>query len=47
MSEIRHMTPDGWKPGPDPEHSDYNSLADFRDPDGNTWILQERRSQPA
>jgi catechol 2,3-dioxygenase-like lactoylglutathione lyase family enzyme len=47
VSEIRHMTPDGWKPGPDPEHSDYNSFADFRDPDGNTWLLQERRGQPA
>jgi catechol 2,3-dioxygenase-like lactoylglutathione lyase family enzyme len=42
VSEIRHMTPDGWKRGPDPEHGDYNSFADFRDPDGNTWILQER-----
>jgi catechol 2,3-dioxygenase-like lactoylglutathione lyase family enzyme len=45
VSEIRHMGPTGWKPGPDPEHSDYNSFADFSDPDGNTWILQERRGQ--
>ena len=41
VSEIRHMTPDGWQPGADPEHSDYNSFADFSDPDGNTWVLQE------
>jgi catechol 2,3-dioxygenase-like lactoylglutathione lyase family enzyme len=41
VSEIRHMGPDGWEPGPDPEHSDYNSFADFSDPDGNTWLLQE------
>jgi catechol 2,3-dioxygenase-like lactoylglutathione lyase family enzyme len=41
VSEIRHMGPDGWEPGPDPEHSDYNSFADFSDPDGNTWVLQE------
>jgi catechol 2,3-dioxygenase-like lactoylglutathione lyase family enzyme len=41
VSEIRHMGPEGWEPGPDPEHSDYNSFADFSDPDGNTWVLQE------
>ncbi len=41
VSEIRHMTPAGWQPGPDPEHRDYNSFADFSDPDGNTWVLQE------
>ena len=22
VSEVRHMTPDGWQPGPDPEHAD-------------------------
>jgi catechol 2,3-dioxygenase-like lactoylglutathione lyase family enzyme len=43
VSEIRHMGPEGWKPGPDPEHRDYNSFADFADPDGNTWVLQEVR----
>jgi len=42
VSEIRHMTPDGWQPGPDPEHADYNSFADIADPDGNTWLLQEK-----
>jgi len=41
VSEIRHMTPEGWQPGADPGHADYNSFADFGDPDGNTWILQE------
>ena len=41
VSEIRHMTPNGWAPGPDPEHTDYGSFADFSDPDGNTWVLQE------
>jgi catechol 2,3-dioxygenase-like lactoylglutathione lyase family enzyme len=46
VSEIRHMSPEGWKPGPDPEHSDFNSFADFSDPDGNTWLLQERRTEP-
>jgi catechol 2,3-dioxygenase-like lactoylglutathione lyase family enzyme len=43
VSDIRHMTPGGWQPGPDPAHTDYNSFAEFSDPDGNTWILQEVR----
>lgn len=43
VSDIRHMGPNGWVPGPDPDHRDYNSFADFADPDGNTWLLQERR----
>jgi catechol 2,3-dioxygenase-like lactoylglutathione lyase family enzyme len=42
VSDIRHMGPNGWSPGPDPNRTDYNSFADFSDPDGNTWILQER-----
>jgi predicted enzyme related to lactoylglutathione lyase len=46
VSEIRHMGPAGWEPGPDPEHRDYGSFADFTDPDGNTWVLQERRGEP-
>jgi len=41
VSEVRHMGPNGWQPGPDPEHRTYNSFADFADPDGNTWVLQE------
>jgi catechol 2,3-dioxygenase-like lactoylglutathione lyase family enzyme len=27
---------------PDPDRSDYASFADFSDPDGNGWVLQER-----
>lgn len=42
VSDVRHMTPDGWQPGADPGHTDYNSFADFADPDGNTWVLQEK-----
>jgi len=41
VSEIRYMTAEGWKPGADPQHGDYQSFADFADPDGNTWVLQE------
>jgi hypothetical protein len=28
--------------GADPLRSDYASVAEFSDPDGNTWVLQER-----
>ena len=46
VSEVRHLEKSGWVPGPDPERRDYGSFADFADPDGNTWILQERRGEP-
>lgn len=47
VSEIRHKTPIGawdgnFAPGLDPAREDYASFADFSDPDGNTWVLQER-----
>ena len=42
VSDPRHMSPAGWQEGPDPEHVDYNTFADFADPDGNSWVLQER-----
>jgi catechol 2,3-dioxygenase-like lactoylglutathione lyase family enzyme len=45
VSEVRHMGPEGWEPGPQPDRSDYGSFADFKDPDGNTWILQEVQSR--
>ena len=32
----------GWGTGLDPQRRDYASFADFADPDGNTWTLQER-----
>ena len=41
IGDVRHMTPEGWQPGADPAHTDYNSFADFADPDGNTFVLQE------
>ena len=42
VSDVEHLTPSGWVKGPDPERGDYNSFAHFSDPDGNTWVLQER-----
>ncbi len=43
VGEVRHFDRDAgeWRPGPDPGHADYASFADFADPDGNTWVLQE------
>ncbi len=41
VSDVRHMGANGWAPGADPQHHDYASFADFGDPDGNTWVLQE------
>ena len=35
-----------WSAGLDPKRRDYTSFADFTDPDGNSWILQERGHQP-
>ncbi|BBH17380.1 glyoxalase [Nocardioides baekrokdamisoli] len=43
VSAVRHMTASGRQPGVDPEHTTYNSFADFTDPDGNGWVLQEVR----
>jgi catechol 2,3-dioxygenase-like lactoylglutathione lyase family enzyme len=42
VSDVRHMVDGAWMPGPHPDHTDYNSFADFSDPDGNTWVIQER-----
>jgi catechol 2,3-dioxygenase-like lactoylglutathione lyase family enzyme len=33
------------KPGPAPEHADYQSFVSFSDPDGNGWLLQEVRTR--
>ena len=47
VSAIRHRIPvDAWDgnfaAGLDPARRDYASFADFLDPDGNRWVLQER-----
>lgn len=47
VGELRHKNTDGgWRggflPGVDPGRADYASFAEFRDPDGNAWLLQER-----
>ena len=47
VSAIRHKMPigawdGGFAPGLDPARGDYASFASFSDPDGNSWVLQER-----
>jgi catechol 2,3-dioxygenase-like lactoylglutathione lyase family enzyme len=47
VGEVRHKArleewSGGWSTGLDPQRRDYASFADFADPDGNTWTLQER-----
>jgi len=42
VSEIRHLEDGKWQRGPHPERGDYESFANFSDPDGNSWTLQER-----
>jgi catechol 2,3-dioxygenase-like lactoylglutathione lyase family enzyme len=42
VSAVRHMADGGWADGPHPERADFNSFASFDDPDGNSWVLQER-----
>ena len=42
VEEIHHFGPSGRVPGPHPEHNDYETFSSFSDPDGNTWMLQER-----
>jgi catechol 2,3-dioxygenase-like lactoylglutathione lyase family enzyme len=42
VSEVFHRAVgEAPRSGPDPERRTYSSYATFRDPDGNTWLLQE------
>jgi catechol 2,3-dioxygenase-like lactoylglutathione lyase family enzyme len=43
VGEIFHVAGPGHPPipGPDPQRRSYFSYATFKDPDGNTWLLQE------
>jgi catechol 2,3-dioxygenase-like lactoylglutathione lyase family enzyme len=40
-SELFHFGEGGQLTGPDPERQSYNSFLSFKDPDGNTWLVQE------
>jgi catechol 2,3-dioxygenase-like lactoylglutathione lyase family enzyme len=41
ISEVRHLESGQWVDGPHPQRGNYESFADFADPDGNVWVLQE------
>jgi len=45
VGEIFHLGPNGPAPGLDPERRSYASRAEFKDPDGNSWVLQEITSR--
>src|SRR6478609_6513602 len=40
-AQFRAAGTDGRVPGRSPEQASYGSFADFTDPDGNAWLLQE------
>jgi catechol 2,3-dioxygenase-like lactoylglutathione lyase family enzyme len=41
VGDVVHYEDGERKPGPDPQRAKFNSFSDFRDPDGNTFVLQE------
>ena len=41
VSAVRHLESGQWVDGPHPRRGNYESFADFADPDGNVWVLQE------
>ena len=41
VGPVRHLVAGEWVDGPHPERANYQSFADFADPDGNVWLLQE------
>ena len=42
VSDFFHFGPQGQEPGLHPEREDYGSFVSFDDPDGNSWLVQER-----
>jgi len=47
VSEVFHRAGPGKPPvsGPEPQRRSYGSFTTFRDPDGNSWLLQEVRTR--
>ena len=41
VGDIYHWSKAGQTPGVDPKRGEYGSYAEFADPDGNTWLVQE------
>lgn len=45
VGEFFHLGQNGQTSGLDPERNTYRSRAEFKDPDGNIWVLQEITSR--
>ena len=45
VSDFFHLGENGRAAGLDPERRTYGSRAEFKDPDGNSWVLQEITSR--
>lgn len=45
VGDFFHLGETGPAPGLDPERRTYRSRAEFKDPDGNSWVLQEITSR--
>lgn len=46
VGEPYHLGDGEFRPGPDPQRRSYLTYAEFRDPDGNGWLLQEVTARP-
>jgi catechol 2,3-dioxygenase-like lactoylglutathione lyase family enzyme len=46
-SELFHFGEGGQMAGPDPARANYNTFLSFKDPDGNGWLVQEKKAEPA
>jgi predicted enzyme related to lactoylglutathione lyase len=44
-SEFFYFGDAGQQPGLDPERRSYASFFSFNDPDGNTWLVQEKKAE--
>ena len=42
-SDYFHFGPDGQQPGLSPGRASYETFLSFHDPDGNTWLVQEKK----
>jgi catechol 2,3-dioxygenase-like lactoylglutathione lyase family enzyme len=45
-SELFHFGEGGQMAGPDPARASYNTFLSFKDPDGNGWLVQEKKAEP-
>jgi catechol 2,3-dioxygenase-like lactoylglutathione lyase family enzyme len=46
-SELFHFGEAGQMAGPDPDRASYNTFLSFNDPDGNGWLVQEKKAEAA